>query len=81
MDPDINRLAYMEISQAEKIKTLLQWRGDRGAFVYELNSARPNGLGIAQYNARVFELRQQGFDIVDNSGHFVLKNKGQISMF
>ena len=40
--------------------------------VYLLIAPQPEGLGIAQYNARIFELRAEGYDIVnktDDNGH------------
>jgi hypothetical protein len=41
-------------------------------FVYEMMAPRPNGLGIAQYNARIKELRDQGHRIINKEkGHFV----------
>jgi hypothetical protein len=34
---------------------------------------RPAGLGIAQYNARIWALRKKGYNIVNKTpGHFVL---------
>lgn len=61
-------------TQAERILELLRARGSSGAYVYEFMTPRPEGLGIAQYNARVLELRGRGY-IIDNvvPGHFVLK--------
>jgi len=78
---DIQLLVDMDLSQQKRIKILLEWRGEAGAFVYELNAPRPGGLGIAQYNARIFELRKEGLDITDDNGHFVLHKKGQSTMF
>jgi len=44
-----------------------------GLYVYEMMTPQPKGLGIAQYNARVFELRRKGWDIRnDRRGHFYL---------
>lgn len=44
-----------------------------GAYVYELIAPRPHGLGVAQYNARIYELRRDGHDIRnDFPGHFYL---------
>lgn len=61
-------------TQKERILELLQERKDRGAFVYEFMMPRPQGLGIAQYNARIKELREQGYDIENvTPGHFVLR--------
>jgi hypothetical protein len=39
---------------------------------------RPKGLGIAQYNARIWKLRKIGHDIRNiKPGHFVLVEKDQ----
>lgn len=39
--------------------------------VYEIMAPRPQGLGIAQYNARIKELREQGYPIINLApGHF-----------
>lgn len=60
---------------------LLKSRGDAGAKVYEFMMPRPHGLGVAQYNARILELRREGYTIRNNKkGHFVLvEEKGQTS--
>ena len=60
-------------TQEQRILELLRERKSEGAYVYEFMTPRPNGLGIAQYNARVYGLRKKGF-IIDNPqpGHFVL---------
>lgn len=61
-------------TQKERILHLLKSRGNEGVKVYELIAPRPEGLGIAQYNARIKELRQAGFPIINVSpGHFVLR--------
>lgn len=62
-----------DLTQEEQILTLLRQRGSKGVYVYELQTPRPNGLGIAQYNARIFGLREKGH-VIDNTipGHFVL---------
>ena len=61
-------------TQEERILTLLKERGSRGAYVYEFMQPRPNGLGIAQYNARIWGLKQKGYQIINlQPGHFVLK--------
>jgi hypothetical protein len=62
-------------TQEERILKLLRKRGKEGAKVYEFMMPRPHGLGIAQYNARIWGLRKKGYDIVNvTPGHFVLKN-------
>lgn len=60
-------------TQEQRILDLLRKRGEKGAFVYEFMMPRPNGLGIAQYNARIWGLRKKGY-VIDNKtpGHFVL---------
>lgn len=62
-----------DLTQEEQILTLLKERGSKGVYIYELQTPRPNGLGIAQYNARIFGLRNKGH-VIDNTipGHFVL---------
>jgi hypothetical protein len=60
-------------TQQKRLLSLLQERGDRGVYVYEIQTPRPQGLGIAQYNTRISELREKGHDIVNVvPGHFVL---------
>lgn len=60
-------------TQEGRILELLRQRGDNGAYVYEFMMPRPQGLGIAQYNARIYGLREKGFNIVNTTpGHFVL---------
>ena len=54
--------------------------------VYKVIQPRPLGLGIAQYNARIFELRREGYNIInkiDNNGHnyFVLQEEDQQELF
>jgi hypothetical protein len=61
-------------TQAGKILTRLRELGEQGVEAYELTTRKPEGLGIQQYNARVFELRQKGYIIVNNPiGHFTLE--------
>lgn len=61
------------LTQREQLLRLLRSRGSKGAYVYELQAPKPQGLGLAQYNARIFELRAKGFNIVNvEEGHFVL---------
>lgn len=69
------------MTQKKRILSLLRERGQDGAMVYEFMMPRPQGLGIAQYNARIKELREEGHDIINvRPGHFVLKEKGQLSL-
>ena len=75
-----------KLTQAQRILNLLKERGNDGAFVYEFMLPRPQGLGIAQYNARIFELRREGYNIInkiDNNGHnyFVLQEEDQQELF
>lgn len=61
-------------TQKERILDLLKKRGEHGAKVYEFMTPRPQGCGVAQYNARIYELRREGYEIVNKEpGHFVLK--------
>lgn len=63
------------LTQKGRILQLLKSRGTSGVKVYELIAPRPEGLGIAQYNARIKELRESGYQIINVSpGHFVLNN-------
>ena len=61
-------------TQEERILNLLRERGSQGAYVYEFMTPRPNGLGIAQYGARILGLRAKGY-IIENvvPGHFILR--------
>ena len=60
------------LTQAQSILEYLKDHTE-GAYVYELIAPQPHGLGIAQYNARIYELRRKGYDIrSDRAGHFVL---------
>ena len=62
-------------TQEQRILDLLKERGESGAFVYEFMIPRnQGGLGIAQYNARIWGLRQKGYIIKNKKpGHFVLE--------
>ena len=63
-------------TQEQRILNLLRERGDQGVMVYEIMTPRPYGLGIAQYSARIWKLRQRGYDIeCVKPGHFVLHSK------
>jgi len=67
------------MSQKGRIIKLLKERGQMGAFVYEIITPRPQGLGIAQYNARIKELRETGYNIRNvKPGHFVLEENPRI---
>jgi len=62
-------------TQADRILQLLTERPE-GVYVYELITPRPEGQGVAQYNARILELRRKGFDIRnDHPGHFYLNRE------
>lgn len=68
-------------TQEKRILDLLRERGNRGAFVYEFMIPKPEGLGIAQYNARIKGLRDKGFDIENvKPGHFVLHEDPQLKL-
>jgi len=60
-------------SQRERLLALLKSRGSQGVYVYEINAPRPGGLGIAQYNTRIKELRELKHNIINTEpGHFKL---------
>lgn len=62
-------------TQRERILAMLMERGEKGVYVYELIAPRPTGLGCAQYNSRIKELRSRGYVIVNTEpGHFVLRS-------
>jgi len=65
------------LTQEERILELLKERGSNGAFVWEFMMPRNRGgLGIAQYNARIYGLREKGYKIENvKPGHFVLKQE------
>jgi hypothetical protein len=66
------------VTQEGRILSLLKERGGQGVMVYEMMMPRPQGLGIAQYNARIFGLRKKGYIIQNKEpGHFVLIEPGQ----
>jgi len=62
---------HKKLTQEQRILNLLRERGSRGAYVYEFMTPRPNGLGIAQYNARIYGLREKGY---------VIENKKPLSL-
>ena len=61
-------------SQEMRILKLLKERGKSGVKAYELAMPRnQGGQGILQYNARIWSLRQKGYNIENKEpGHFVL---------
>lgn len=66
------------LTQETRILRLLREKGNAGAYVYEFVTPRPEGLGIAQYNARIWGLRQKGYQIENiKPGHFVLIEEDQ----
>lgn len=55
----------------QQIRLLQAFQEKQDLMVYEIMAPRPNGLGIAQYNARIKELREQGHTIRNiEPGHF-----------
>ena len=74
---------YHKPTQESRILDLLRKRGTSGAYVYEfMMPQNRGGLGIAQYNARIYGLRDKGHDIINKEpGHFVLKEEeGQLTI-
>lgn len=72
----MNQMGYKEDkTQEQRILDLLEERGSEGAYVWEFMMPRNRGgLGIAQYNARIFGLRKKGYEIKNTTpGHFVLE--------
>ena len=66
----------MKQTQKSRLFDLLLERGSQGVYVYEIMTPYPNGLGIAQYGARILELRKKGWNIVnDYIGHFTLMHQ------
>ena len=65
---------YIKLNaQEQRILNLLREKGSQGAYVYEFTTSRPKGLGVSQYNARIWGLRRKGHDIKNTTpGHFVL---------
>ena len=63
-----------DLTQEERILDLLLERGPEGVEVWEFMMPRPRGgLGIAQYNARIWGLRKKGYNIKNTKpGHFIL---------
>jgi hypothetical protein len=75
---DRNRIGLAQDTQKQRLLDLLRERGSQGVKVYEIMAPRPEGLGIAQYNARILELRRNGYRIINKEpGHFVLAQEGE----
>ena len=68
-------------TQERRILNLLRRRGAVGVAVYEfMIPINQGGLGIAQYNARIYGLRQKGHIIKSKKpGHFVLVRDADVS--
>lgn len=60
------------MTQKERILKLLRQRKSKGVAVYELVTPRPNGLGVSQYNARIYDLRKEGYKIDNKDNRFFL---------
>jgi len=55
----------------QKQRLLEKFYEKQDLMVYEIMAPRPQGLGIAQYNARIKELREMGHTIKNiRPGHF-----------
>lgn len=69
----------MKKTQGEKLLELLKTRAAIGVRVYEMTMPKSlGGLGISQYNARIKELREAGWNIFNKEpGHFVLLGYGK----
>jgi hypothetical protein len=68
-------------TQENRILELLRERGQLGAYIYEFMTPNPNGLGIAQYGARIYSLRRKGFNIINKQpGHFVLEEQEPVQL-
>lgn len=62
----------MKLTQRQRLLNAFETKGE--LYVYEIMQPQPHGLGIAQYNARIKELREQGHQIINKEpGHFVYK--------
>lgn len=60
-------------TQESQILNLLIESKGAGVYSYQLAAPVPRGLGILQYNARIYGLRHKGHKIVsDRKGHYVL---------
>jgi hypothetical protein len=70
-----------KLTQKDRILNLL--KTEVRVPVWKLIAPRPHGEGCAQYNARIFELRHEGYDIqnhTDENGYtyFTLENRRNI---
>ncbi len=79
-NPAQNTSLIHKQTQTDRILELLRERGNAGIPVWEMIAPRPQGLGVAQYNARVYELRQKGYEIVNKDNTFYLIEQGQIGL-
>lgn len=69
-------------SQEQQILDLLTEKGTVGVYIWEITDNAPRGLGIKQYNARIFGLRKKGWNIINKEpGHFVLHTDGQLPVY
>jgi len=64
-------------TQEHRILAKLREHGERGLYAYEIcKPIHLGGLGILQYNARIWGLRKKGFNIENaRRGLFVLKEE------
>lgn len=61
------------MTQLNELLQLFRENGDKGVYVYEMNSPRPQGLGISQYGRAILQLRRKGHNIVNvQPGYFKL---------
>lgn len=73
----LKNMKYKEDKTQEgRILDLLRERGESGVMVWEFMLPRPQGLGVAQYNSRIWGLRKKGYNIENlEPGHFVLRSE------
>jgi hypothetical protein len=73
---------YIENNTQEgRILRRLREAGRQGVPAYEFAMPRPQGgEGILQYNARVFGLRNKGFNIINKDSVFYLVEEGQLPL-
>jgi len=66
-------------TQEQRILDLLKERGSAGVKSWEI----PNNLHILQYNARIYGLREKGFNIInkDETFYLITGEPKQESMF
>jgi hypothetical protein len=66
-------------TQENQILDLLTASKGAGVYSYQLATPHPEGLGILQYNARIYGLRHKGHKIIsDRKGHYVLETRPTI---